>query len=113
MNRRQEELLRRLALHDEATLQSLLRDDPADPIATRLDARSRALVRLASMIALPAAAASFEWCVAAAFAAGATDEDVVDVLLAVAPLVGMARVNRAAAGVALAMGLDTGLADGE
>jgi hypothetical protein len=46
-----------------------------------------------------------------AIAAGATEEDVVDVLIAVAPIVGLARVTRAAPEVALALGYDVAQPD--
>ena len=109
MDPRHEELLRRLALHDEATVETLIPMESADASGVELGARTEALVRLASLIALQPAATSFEWAVTAAFAAGADDEEIVGVLLAVAPLVGAARASRAAADIATAIGYDLDL----
>jgi alkylhydroperoxidase/carboxymuconolactone decarboxylase family protein YurZ len=44
--------------------------------------------------------------VEAALVAGATDDDIVDVLAAVAPIVGLARVSTAAPKLALALDAD-------
>lgn len=104
-----EELLRRLTLNDEGVLDSLLGTSIAGADPARLDARTAALVRLAGLIALESASATYQWCVATALAAGATDDDVVGVLEVLAPVVGVARVNSAAPEVALAIGCDLGL----
>ena len=76
------------------------------PDTPALDDKTRALVRLAGLIALEAAPASYQWGVASAVAAGATDEEIVGVLVAVAPVVGMARAGSAAPELALAVGCD-------
>jgi 4-carboxymuconolactone decarboxylase len=104
-----EDLLRRLALNDEGALESLLGMRLDDPGRTGLDARMMALVRLAGLVALDAAPASYQWGVTAALAVGATDGEVVGVLAALGPVVGTTRVNAAAAEVALAIGYDLGL----
>lgn len=104
-----EELLRRLALNDEGVLGSLLGAPLADADARGLDAKTTALVRLAGLVALEASSASYQWCIAIALAAGATDEEVVAVLAALAPIVGIARVSSAAPEVALAIGCDLDL----
>jgi 4-carboxymuconolactone decarboxylase len=101
-----EDLLRRLALNDERALEWLLSMRLDDPAPTGLDARTTALVRLAGLVALDAAPASYQWGVTAALAVGATDGEVVGVLAALAPVVGTARVNAAAPEFALAIGYD-------
>ena len=55
--------------------------------ATGLDQRTLALVKVAALIALDAPPASFGWQVADAVDAGATAEDILGVLRAVAPQV--------------------------
>ena len=65
-----------------------------------------ALARVAALIAAEASLASYQWAIDAAIAAGATEEDILDVLLAVAPVVGLARVTSAAPELALALGYD-------
>jgi 4-carboxymuconolactone decarboxylase len=71
-----------------------------------LDERTAALARLAALVALRAAPASYRRCVDLAVAAGASIDDVVDTLKVVAPSVGLARVVSAAPGLALAVGYD-------
>jgi alkylhydroperoxidase/carboxymuconolactone decarboxylase family protein YurZ len=44
-------------------------------------------------------------------AAGGSDDDIVAVILAVAPVVGAARINRASAEIATAIGYDLDLPD--
>jgi 4-carboxymuconolactone decarboxylase len=71
-----------------------------------VDEKTASLARLAVMIALRAGSASYERGVGRALAAGASAEEVVDTLRAVAPTVGLARVVSAAPGLALALGYD-------
>jgi 4-carboxymuconolactone decarboxylase len=72
---------------------------------TGLDARTFALVKIAALIALDAPPASYAWQVAAALDDGATPEDILGVLRAVAPQVGGPRVVAAAPEVMVALGL--------
>ncbi|MFO7279577.1 MAG: carboxymuconolactone decarboxylase family protein [Thermoanaerobacterales bacterium] len=109
MKREHQELLRRLALNDEGALTALLGTSLAATGPGGLDARTAALVRLAALVALESASASYQWCVAGALAAGATDDEVVDVLSVLAPVVGAPRVSSAAPEVALAIGCDLGM----
>ena len=71
-----------------------------------VDEKTASLARLAALVALRAAPASYKRSVDTAIAAGATAEDMVDTLTAVAPTVGLARVVSAAPGLALALGYD-------
>src|SRR5581483_5423279 len=70
-----------------------------------LDARTYALVKLATLIALDAPPASYAWQVANALEEGATAEDFIGVLRAVAPQVGGPRIVAAAPEIMVAMGL--------
>ncbi len=70
-----------------------------------LDARTFALVKIATLIALDAPPASYAWQIANALEEGATAEDFVGVLRAVAPQVGGPRIIAAAPEIMLAMGL--------
>jgi 4-carboxymuconolactone decarboxylase len=112
VDRQQQELLRRLALNDERALESVLHVSVTNGRDSGLDAKTQALVRLAGLVALESASASYAWSVDAALAAGADEDEIVAVLVAVAPLVGVARVNRAAPEVAAAIGCDLGLPAG-
>ena len=100
---RVERTLRRLALSDERYLRSAL----ADPgISSDLDAKTQSLIRLGALLAVGAAAVSLRTSVELAAAAGATDEEIVGVLLAIAPAVGHARVVGVAPHLGLALGYD-------
>lgn len=71
---------------------------------TDLDARSIILVRLAALIAVDAPAASYLLHIGPAVEVDVTLEDVQDVLIAVAPVVGTARTLSAAAKIVDALG---------
>ena len=101
---RYEEQLRRLRLHDERCIQSMLGIHLSDNDAARLDPKTQALIRLGGLVAMGAASVSYHWAAEAALDAGATAEDVVGALIAVAPISGLARVVSATPEVALAIG---------
>ena len=71
-----------------------------------IDARSHALLRIAALIAVDAAPPSFMSAVQAGLDAGATYEEIVGTLIAVMPIVGVARVVSAAPNLGLALGYD-------
>lgn len=73
--------------------------------ATGLESRTFALVKIAALIAMDAPPASYAWQVANALDEGATPEDVLGVLRAVAPQVGGPRVIAAAPEIMVALGL--------
>jgi 4-carboxymuconolactone decarboxylase len=101
-----EERLRRLTLHDDHLIQSILAIPPGHVEAPGLDAKSCALVRLGALVALDAARMSYQWGVQWALAAGATADEIVGTLMAVAPITGVARVVAATPEVALGLGYD-------
>src|SRR5262249_58148092 len=71
---------------------------------TNLDAQTLMLVRLAALVAVDAPPASYVTNLAAADAAGIGMEDLQNVLIAVAPIVGTARVASAAGDVPRGVG---------
>jgi alkylhydroperoxidase/carboxymuconolactone decarboxylase family protein YurZ len=101
-----EDMLRSLVLHDDNVVASVLAVgvDTWDP--SSIDAKTSALVRLGALIALDAPIVSYQSCIAVALAAGATADDIVDTLMAVAPIAGGVRVVAAAPALALAIGYD-------
>jgi 4-carboxymuconolactone decarboxylase len=101
-----EETLRRLVLHDEGCIQSTLGIHLNTSEAAQLDPKTQALIRLGGLVAMGAAPGSYHWAAEAALDAGATAEDVVGTLVAVAPICGLARVVSASPEVALAIGYD-------
>jgi 4-carboxymuconolactone decarboxylase len=72
---------------------------------TGLDARTFALVKIAALVALDAAPASYTWQIANALDEGVEPEEIIGVLMAVAPQVGGPRVVAAAPEIMLALGL--------
>ena len=70
-----------------------------------LDARVFALVKIAALIALDAPPASYLWQVGNAIDAGATPGELIGVLRAVAPQVGLPRIVAAAPELMVALGL--------
>lgn len=101
-----ERLLRRLALNDEESVGRVLGSvqDGTSPMV--LDRKVDLLVRLGALLALGAATASLRGTVQRAIEAGATESEVVDVLVAVGPAVGLARVVAAAPRLAIALGYE-------
>jgi len=101
-----EEILRRLAMIDEGFVEcgAGLGLGPAGTMA--LGPRTVALLRLSASVALGSSAVSLEWCATRAIAAGATDDEIAEVLLAIAPVTGLGRVASAAPDVATALGYD-------
>ena len=75
--------------------------------SVELDPKTLTLVRLASLIAVGGAVPSYGAEVDAAVDAGATSDEIVDVLFGVIPVVGLPCVVDAAPKVALALGYDT------
>ena len=100
-----QDVLRHLAVNDRRMLAELHAPGCADAITT-LDAKELALARLASLVAVDGPVETFRWTVGDALEAGVSPDKVVGVLLAVAPLVGFARVATTAPKVALALDYD-------
>ncbi len=97
-------VLRLLAIND---------DDFTNTCLTRLateggelDPKTLALARIAALIAVGAATASYGAEVDAAISAGATPTEVVDVLVGVVSVVGIPTVVAAAGSLAMALGYD-------
>jgi 4-carboxymuconolactone decarboxylase len=95
-----------LALNDNEFVRSILEMGLDTVEASRLDARTHALVQLGALSAVKASASSYHASVEAAFAAGADADEIVGTLIAVIPAVGLARVVAAAPDLALALGYD-------
>lgn len=95
--------LRRLAINDDQFAKECARGDeePAE-----LDPKTLALARLAGLIAVGGATASYGVQSDAAVGAGATAAEMVDVLVGVVPVVGLPRAVAAAPKLAMALGYD-------
>jgi alkylhydroperoxidase/carboxymuconolactone decarboxylase family protein YurZ len=106
-----EETLRRLAIFDERFVKAGFGSDLAGTSA--LDPKTATLLQLGVSVAIGSSAVCLEWSTARALAAGATKDEIADVLLAIAPVAGMGRVVSAAPGVATALEYDVEAALGE
>lgn len=101
-----ERLLRLLALNDEDSVGMVLAGGP-DPVGGMvLRPKVNLLVRLGALLALGAATSSLQATVERAVEAGASEAEIVGVLVAVAPAVGLARVVSTAPRLAVAIGYD-------
>jgi 4-carboxymuconolactone decarboxylase len=101
-----ERLLRRLALNDEESVERVLvgADDRGPPRA--LEPKVDLLVRLGALLALGGSTSSLRATVDRAIGAGASESEIVEVLVAVGPAVGLARVVTAAPRLATALGYE-------
>jgi 4-carboxymuconolactone decarboxylase len=102
-----EELLRRLALNDERSVDIVLASGSGPSVEAALVPKVDLLVRLGALLAVGAGTASLRRIVEMAIAAGATEAELVGVLVAVAPTVGFARVVATAPRLATAIGYDS------
>lgn len=98
---RYQEILRRLAIVDEGAVHNV--DHPACRV---MDPRTAALVQLGALVALGSPAVCLEWGTGQALAAGASEDEITDVLLAVAPAAGLCRIVGATVGIADGLGYD-------
>jgi alkylhydroperoxidase/carboxymuconolactone decarboxylase family protein YurZ len=101
-----QDLLRRLAIVDERFASTHAGLALGPPGARILDQKTAALVRVAALAAIGSPEVCLEWSASQALAAGATEDEVTGVLLAVAPVIGLGRIVGAMPGVADAFGYD-------
>ena len=97
-----QERLRCLAINDAR----IVEDGVGGAGSQELDSKTLALVRLAALVAVGGAVPSYGAQADAAVSAGATAAEIVDVLVAVVPVVGLPRGVAAAPKLALALGYD-------
>ena len=98
--------LRKLAIHDDAYIESILACGVRDTVPSGLDVRTQAMVRVAALAAVGAAPTAYMCAIESALEAGATEQEIVGVLAALLPTLGPDRVAAAAPGLGLALGYD-------
>src|SRR5262249_61304736 len=76
--------------------------------ASGLDPRSHALIKVAALIAMDAPPASYVWQISTALEQGVTADDLVGVLIAVAPQVGAPRIIAVAGDIGCDLGVRLG-----
>ena len=105
LNTEHRQLLRRLTLSDETALTGVMVGTIPENGAL-LDHRTDALVKIAGLVALDAGTSSLQAAVDNAFGAGASDEEILEVVLAAAPVVGSSRISSILPRIHLALELD-------
>ena len=104
-----QETLRKLAMIDEASSKTL--SCWSCQVATSaLEPKTVALLRVGASVAIGSSAVCLEWSAGRALAAGASEDEIADVLLAVIPVAGLGRVVTAAPDLATALGYDVSAA---
>lgn len=101
-----QDLLRRLAFNDEGVLEMVLTGGVGRSDQSLLGAKNGSLVRLAALLAVGAATPSLREVVDQARAAGASEGEIVGVLVSVGPTIGLAGLVASAPRLALAIGYD-------
>ncbi|MGA9859734.1 MAG: hypothetical protein WBQ18_17855 [Solirubrobacteraceae bacterium] len=101
-----EDLLRRLALNDERVLGMVLTHEVGGEGASALESKVELLVRLAALLAVGAPTTSLREAVSRAESAGASTDELVGVLVALGPTIGLAGLVASASRLAVAIGYD-------
>jgi 4-carboxymuconolactone decarboxylase len=101
-----QDILRRLTIIDEEFAGGQAGLSLGQPDGQALDPKVAALVRVGALAAMGSPEVCLEWSTSKALAAGATEEEVTGVLLAVAPVIGLGRLVTAVPGVAGGLGYD-------
>jgi len=101
-----QETLRRLAILDEDFVEDQAGLGLRVAASRPLDPKIAALVQVGALVAIGSPGVCLEWGTTRALAAGATKDEITDVLLAIAPVAGLGRVTGAVPDVEAALGYD-------
>jgi alkylhydroperoxidase/carboxymuconolactone decarboxylase family protein YurZ len=100
------EILRRLTMIDEGFIEGEAGLGLSLAGTSALEPKTAALLRVGVSVATGSSAACLHWGITRALAAGATEDEIADVLVAIAPVAGLGRISAAAPDVAIALGYD-------
>ena len=106
------QILRALAASD-SLMEDLLDIQEANIEQSGLDAHTWSLVKLAALVSIDAAPASYVWHLAMAEKSGVTPSEIVGVLVALAPTVGIGRIVAAAPEIAISLEIGADDENGE
>ena len=101
-----QETLRKLAVRDDRFVDSILSAEVEHAPTPGLGPRAAAMVRFSALITLDAPVPVYQWAVDEALLAGVTVDELVGVLMALMPTIGVPRVSSAAPKIGLALGYD-------
>jgi 4-carboxymuconolactone decarboxylase len=99
-----QETLRRLVIFHEGLVEAGFGADLID--TSSLDNKTVGLLQVAASVAAGSSAVCLQWSASRALAAGATKDEITDVLLAIVPVAGLGRIVSAAPGLATALEYD-------
>lgn len=105
-----QETLRRLAMIDEGFIRDEAGLALGSAATSALDPKTARLLEVAASVTLGPSPVCLQWSVSRAMAAGATEDEIADVLLAIAPVTGLGRIAAAAPDMAIALGYDVAAA---
>jgi alkylhydroperoxidase/carboxymuconolactone decarboxylase family protein YurZ len=108
-----QETLRRLAMTDEGFVEDQARPGLCPARTSALHLKTEALLQPGVSVGIGSAAVCLNGSTSGALAAGATEDEIADVLLAIAPLAGLGRVVTAALDAATALEYDIAAAPEE
>jgi alkylhydroperoxidase/carboxymuconolactone decarboxylase family protein YurZ len=100
------ETVRKLTLIHEGFVQDKARLTLDLARMAALDPKTAALIVVAVAVAIGSSSSCLQWSAGRALAAGASEDEIADVLLAIAPVAGLGRVVTAAPELAIALGYD-------
>jgi alkylhydroperoxidase/carboxymuconolactone decarboxylase family protein YurZ len=98
--------LRRLAIIDEGFVEDQARLGLDLAAASSLEPKTAAMLQVGVAVAMGSSPVCLEWATGRALGAGASEDEIADVLLAIAPVAGLGRVASAAPELATALGYD-------
>ena len=105
-----QETLRKLAMIDEGFVKDEAGLALGSAATSALDPKTASLLQVGASVTIGSSPVCLQWSVSRAIAAGATDDEIADVLLAIAPVTGLGRIAAAAPEVAIALGYDVSAA---
>ena len=105
-----QETLRKLAMIDEGFVKDEAGLALGPAVTSVLDPKTATLLQVGASVAIGSSPICLQWSVSRAIAAGATEDEIADVLLAIAPVAGLGRIAAAAPDVAIALGYDVSAA---
>jgi len=101
-----EEMVKGLSTHDMGIIETLFVSQLENIEESGLDPKTHSLVRIAALISIDAPPASYMWQIGIALDSGVTPEEILGVMIALQPTIGMARIVAAAPEIALALGIE-------
>ncbi|HEX6930888.1 MAG TPA: carboxymuconolactone decarboxylase family protein [Streptosporangiaceae bacterium] len=105
-----QETLRKLAMIDEGFIKDEAGLVLGSAATSALGSKTVMLLQVGASATIGPSPVCLQWSVSRAMAAGATEDEIADVLLAIAPVTGLGRIAAAAPDVAIALGYDVAAA---